>query len=63
LEGFIVDWTSLRKVSTIKGRKRAKTDRSDHSVSGEMDPKESPFKAVQSADQKGNQLHQKGNKL
>ena len=63
MEGYFIDWVSLRKVNIIKSCKRVKTNRSNHSVSGEMDPKKSPFKAVQFVDKKGSELHQKGNRL
>ena len=63
MEGYFIDWVSFRKVSIIKSCKRAKTNRSNHSLSGEMDPKKSSFKAVQFVDKKGSELHQKGNRL
>jgi len=54
MERAFFDWTSLRKAGGGKSCKGAETDRSDYPFDGEMDPKESPFEAVQSFDQKGN---------
>jgi len=63
MEGAFFDWASLRKVGGGKSCEGAEADRSNYPFGCEMDPKESPFEAVQSFDQKGKELHQKGSRL